>query len=191
MKKINLLSLVLLTSLACGIAHADTTKKAAKKVAAPAAAAPAAAAPAAKAYSRPYGMAGCGFGTYVVGKDGSQILGATTNDTLYSQTFGITFGTLNCNDSENLATTAARLDNFIASNKVSVATDAAKGDGETIAVLAKLMNCSDSANLGPALQSHFSNIFTRYDLKANEISDNLITVVNGDASLSKQCNMKI
>lgn len=189
MKKLNLFSIVLLASLSVNAFAAATTKKPA------AATAPAAAqsAPAASQtnYSRPYGMAGCGLGNYVVGKSGSQILAATTNGTAWNQMFGITFGTSNCDDSQNLNKTASRLDNFISGNKVAIASDAAKGEGETVAVLAKLMNCSDSANLGASLQSNFGNIFSRYDLTANEISDNLLTVVINDQNLSQQCKVRI
>ena len=50
------------------------------------------------AFAEDYGSAGCGLGSLVFKQnDGTQILAATTNGTFGSQTFGITFGTSNCN----------------------------------------------------------------------------------------------
>ena len=51
------------------------------------------------AFAAGYGDAGCGLGSIVFGSEqgGVQVLAATTNGTFYSQTFGITTGTSNCN----------------------------------------------------------------------------------------------
>ena len=191
MKKLNLFSLILLASLTTySVANAETGKKKAKAQK-PDAEKTEQSTSAKPAYSRPYGMAGCGLGHYVVGKNGSQILSSTTNGTLGNQTFGITFGTLDCEDSQKLAGTASRLDNFITANKVALASDAAKGEGETVSVLAKIMNCSDSAKLGSSLQNNFGTIFNRYDLTANEISDHVLSMVIADQALAQQCNVHI
>src|SRR5690348_10000976 len=47
-----------------------------------------------------YGVAGCGFGSMLFGKQPGfiQVLAATTNGTFGSQTFGISTGTSNCTD---------------------------------------------------------------------------------------------
>lgn len=182
------LSIILLSLAMATVAQADTKKPAPKAAPKPAYTK---ATPSSTNYSRPYGMAGCGLGHYVVGKSGSQILSGTTNGTAWNQSFGITFGTLDCEDSAKLASTATRLDNFISTNKVAVASDAAKGQGETVQVLAKLMNCSDSASLGASLQNNFGSIFSSYDLTANEITDHLLSVVVSDQNLSQQCQVRI
>lgn len=72
-----------------------------------------------KAYSREYGMAGCGLGSLVMGKDGGQILAATTNGTFYSQLFGITSETLNCVD-DNISQVAHNSDVYIQFNKFAL-----------------------------------------------------------------------
>ncbi|RYZ63378.1 MAG: DUF3015 domain-containing protein, partial [Proteobacteria bacterium] len=48
-----------------------------------------------RSFSRKYGTAGCGLGNMILGKE-NQVFAATTNGTLGNQSFGITFGTLNC-----------------------------------------------------------------------------------------------
>lgn len=170
-----------------------TTSKKATHATQPAAPAPAthAATPAraTKNYERKYGMAGCGLGTYVVGKNGSQILAATTNGTSYNQTFGITFGTLNCDDSDRMADVAQRMDTYVVANKVALASDIARGNGETISSLARLMNCGDSQALGSALQGNFSQVFPSHDVKANEVTDHIISVIVQDPSLSAGCKL--
>jgi hypothetical protein len=147
----------------------------------------AAAAPAAKVYARNYGMAGCGWGSLVFDKNGSQILAATTNGTFANQSFGITFGTANCDDDANSAT-AQRMDNFVIANKVALASDMAKGQGETLSNLAEIMGCSVSAqDLGQALQSNFRAIFPKADVTPNDVTDSIITVIRSNQNLSGSC----
>lgn len=61
-------------------------------------------------------MAGCGFGSQVMGENGNQVFAATTNGSLFgSQFFGITSGTSNCLEpSQEVALTAQQ--RFIADN---------------------------------------------------------------------------
>ena len=60
-----------------------------------------------------YGAAGCGLGSFVFGDNNSwwaQTLGATTNGTSGSQTFGITTGTSNCDASALFGHIPGRID---------------------------------------------------------------------------------
>ena len=126
----------------------------------------------------------------ILGKE-NQVFAATTNGTLGNQTFGMTFGTLNC-EGGNLFTTAENMDRFMLTNKVAAADSIARGEGEVITTLASIMNCSGSeAQLGSALQSEFKVIFPKHDVSANEITDQILTVVGNDASLAKACNVQI
>ena len=123
-------------TLALPVAASAAPKKKTAPAAAPAAPAVNAAAPArTKTKSlhdqftgQPYGMAGCGLGSMVFGdKPGLiQVIAATVNSTAASQTFGISSGTSNC---EDRAGTAAF---FIDANRVVLASDMARGSGETI-----------------------------------------------------------
>ena len=108
-------------------------------------------------------IAGCGLGSVAMGKGGNQILAGTTNGTSGNQTFAITFGTLNCIDSES-EQVASRVDRFVTANKVALAGDIARGEGETLASLSVMLNCSEGAALGSALQGRFSQIFPSYDV---------------------------
>ena len=97
-----------------------------------------------------YGMAGCGLGSIVAkemgwGDDIMQVLAATTNGSVYSQTFGITSGTSNCGEAGVEATkklkkkTAQQV--FLKYNLADVKADAAKGEGDYIEGLAGLFGC--------------------------------------------------
>lgn len=104
-----------------------------------------------------YGAAGCGLGSMAF-KDQPgmiQIVAATLNGTAANQTFGITTGTSNCGP----GVFNSQMDIFVDSNKVALSNDAARGQGETIAVLSSMMGCSDAAVVGSTLKSNYSEIF--------------------------------
>ena len=138
-------------------------------------------------YSRNYGMAGCGLGSMVVGKRGGQIFAATTNGTFYNQTFAITMGTSNCPADDPNADTAARVDGFVIANKVALANDIARGDGETVDNIASLMGCEQNANFGLTLQQNFPVIFPDHSIAPNEVTDAIITVIRQDKTLLNTC----
>lgn len=140
-------------------------------------------------FAREYGMAGCGLGSQVMGKQGGQIFAATTNGT-GMQPFGITSGTSNCVSTPTSAK-ADRMDKFIVVNKIALADDIARGQGETIQGLAQIMNCSHTDTLGSKLQSKFTTIFTSHELVPNEITDRIITVVGQDNELSAACGVTV
>src|SRR5690348_12703995 len=86
------------------------------------------------AFASPVGPAGCGLGNAVFG-DQNQVLAATTNGTSLNQMFGITSGTSNCIDSSR----SAQMESYINANRVELANDIARGQGETLAGLDNLM----------------------------------------------------
>jgi hypothetical protein len=138
-------------------------------------------------FTREYGMAGCGLGSLVVGKKGGQLFASTTNGTAGSQTFGITSGTSNCVDSPN-SEVAQRMDHFIATNKLAVASDIARGSGETLVNLSGMMGCADqSAKISKVLQSNFNQIFPSSTVYPNEITDSIISTVLKNEELSVTC----
>jgi len=143
-----------------------------------------------KTFTRQYGMAGCGFGSMIVGKSGGQIFAATTNGTAYNQSFAISAGTSNCNDSQ-VSQVADRMDHFVVANEVALASDIARGSGETLASLASMMKCSNSGSVGAALQGNFKHIFPRYDVQPNEITDSIITTIRQDNRLAQSCKAVI
>ena len=189
MKKMFLLALVSVLSLNVGAADKRPPARTARP-------APHAVQPAngpdmtKKSFARKYGTAGCGLGNLIFKKD-KQVLAATTNGTFYSQGFGITFGTLNC-EGGNLFTTAENMDRFMTTNKVATADSIARGQGEVITTLATMMNCpGNEAQLGSVLQSQFSTIFPSHTVPVNDITDRILTAVGNDDGLAKACNVNI
>ncbi len=140
-------------------------------------------------FSRNYGLAGCGLGSQVMGPKDGQIFAATTNGT-GMQSIGITLGTSNCIGTPTSAK-ADRMDRYIVANKVQLADDIARGEGETIQGLAQLMNCAAVTQLGSKLQSKFSTIFESHEMAANQITDRIITVVGQDGELSTACGVTV
>ncbi len=125
-----------------------------------------------------YGAAGCGLGSLIFGNDSSkvkQVLAATTNGTVASQTFGISTGTLNC-DAAGTDITDAR--EFIEGNREILAKDAARGQGETIVGLAHVAGCSNAADVGAALQSQYREIFTAGEA---QVGDRVIEALKAPA----------
>ena len=153
-----------------------------KKAAAPAASAPVKR----KEFVRPYGLAGCGLGSMVMGKNGMQISAATTNGTSWNQTFGISTGTLNCVDNPT-SQVAGRMDQFILVNRSQLQGDVARGNGETIAAIGSFMGCPQSnEKIGTLLKANYNEIF-KSEQPANELTDSILTTVIQNPELLKEC----
>ena len=126
------------------------------------------------AFANHYGEAGCGLGSVVMGKDGNQILAATTNET-GMQSFGISSGTSNCVD-EGTVKAGREVPLFIEVNRVALAKDAARGQGETLAGLAQLMGCQEQA-FGQAMKSNYDNIFVKTGMQPTAIRTGIEAMV--------------
>jgi hypothetical protein len=151
---------------------------------APAAAPAASAAATVKGTHGKYGAAGCGLGSIIISSGGIvQIFAATTNGTSANQTFGITSGTSNCDDSEG-GSASTRV--FVQANRVALAKDISRGSGETIAGLASIAGCADAQAVGAVLQHNFSTIFPSATTSDEAVTDAIVNTLENDASLS--CN---
>lgn len=105
---------------------------------------------------------GCGLGTQVwEGKSGlaPKLLAATTNGTSMNQLFGISFGTLGCKGGS--AKITAQVAEFVEYNSESLARDMAVGQGESLDVLAGLLNikAEDKAHFLTVAQSNMAEIY--------------------------------
>jgi hypothetical protein len=143
--------------------------------------------PSGEAFARPYGMAGCGLGSVVIDKHGSQIFAGTTNGTSANQIFGITTGTSNCVDTPN-DSVAKKMDNFIEANKATVAIDISRGEGETVQSLAAIMGCQDVSLLGSSLKNQFGKIYKTFDVTTPEVTDSVISAIMNDKNLRVSCS---
>ncbi len=141
---------------------------------------------ASSAFAAKYGSAGCGLGSMIFEGDQTwwkQVLTATTNGTSGSQTFGITTGTSNCDSPAPLK--VSQVQAYVEANKLALANDIAKGNGETIMNLSKVYGCSNTADFGKALKSNYRSIFSNADASSVEITNSLNSVA------STSCNTNI
>ena len=118
------------------------------------------------AHDVPYGPAGCGLGSMVIGTDAGfmQMFAGTTNGTS---------GTLGCEVSGGAASAKA----FIEANREALAKDISRGAGETIDNLAAIGECSDPAAVGATLQAQFQTIFPSAAASDRTIGENVVKVL--------------
>jgi len=138
------------------------------------------------AFAANQGNTGCGLGTLVLGDSGAfsdstlgQIFIVTTNGTSGNQTFGITSGTLNC-DQPKAVVLNERLEEFVVANMDGLAKNIAAAEGESLDTLAELMEISpaDRAQTFAKLQSKFSTIYSSSDVTAATVVDAIYSIVN-------------
>lgn len=131
-----------------------------------------------------YGAAGCGLGSLVFENDQTwwkQVLAGTTNAT-GMQSIAITIGTSNCDAPTPLKVGQAQA--FVEANKIALANDIARGNGETIVGLSKVYGCSNAENFGRDLKSKYSSIFTSSQSKPAEITKNITAVATESCGIS-------
>lgn len=109
------------------------------------------------AHASGYGTAGCGLGSIIMGGGNgfTQVFAATSNASSGSQLFGITTGTSNC----GTGGAAPSVQSYIESNRAALANDIARGNGETLTGLVKMIGCKNVSKAGTALQSNYESIF--------------------------------
>jgi len=140
---------------------------------------------ASSAFAAKYGSAGCGLGSMIFEGDQTwwkQVLAATTNGTGV-QTIGISLGTSNCDSPAPLKVGQAEA--YVEANKVALANDIARGNGETIVGLSKVYGCTNSGEFGQALKSNYAAIFPSANANSTEITHTINTVA------STTCNTQI
>src|ERR1035437_8475528 len=128
-----------------------------------------------------YGAAGCGLGSLIFhDQEGMiQIVSATLNSIYSHQMFAISSGTSNCEGGERRA--SAKL--FIEGNKVALQDDVARGSGETVTALSKLMGCEDSVQFGKTLQRSYGSIYLGAS-SAIQVRANIFKTISSDPALN-------
>ncbi|WP_413700810.1 DUF3015 domain-containing protein [Psychromonas sp. KJ10-10] len=131
---------------------------------------------------------GCGLGSMVfAGQEGKvfKVLGATTNGTSGNQTFGITFGTLGC-DGTGTVTSSAKLALFIDGNMDNLARDISKGEGETLSTLAEVWGIAeqDQTTFNEITQANFSEVFTSENVTSQVVLENLNNLMATNVELA-------
>ena len=133
--------------------------------------------------------AGCGWGTMLFkGSKGvaPKVLAGTTNGLLGNQTFGISSGTLGCNQGGTV-TAAARLSMYAGANIDNLASDMAAGRGESLDTLAQLIGIPEADR--PAFfhltKSHFGELFPADTTTAGQMLTTLHGLLASDPQLAK------
>ncbi|MCE3254550.1 MAG: hypothetical protein K0R25_44 [Rickettsiaceae bacterium] len=130
---------------------------------------------------------GCGLGTMIFhGNDGvpANILAVTTNGTSGNQTFGISSGTLGCDQKAKVQSKAGRLFVFANENLNELALDASNGGGEYLSSAAEIIGVKDAdkAHFNEVVQANFSEIFSG-NSNTKTVVDSLVAVMQKDEVL--------
>jgi hypothetical protein len=133
--------------------------------------------------------AGCGVGTILFeGQQGvaPQVLAVTTNGTFGNQTFGISSGTLGCTQ-DGVVRPPTQVKMLLVSSLDNLATDVARGEGETLESLAKAMaiQSPDQAVFFTALQDNFTRIFPSENVTADEVYTSINAVLVEEPALRR------
>ncbi len=132
---------------------------------------------------------GCGFGSSLFdGKSdiASQVLAVTTNGTSGNQTFGISSGTLGCEEGGVVKASAA-INMFAGNNLDVLSRDMSVGQGESLESLASLMKIKseDKSAFFTAARVNYGKIFSADDITAGKMLDNLYTVMAEQEALAQ------
>lgn len=112
---------------------------------------------------------GCGLGSLLIDKQGLlwNVLQATTNATLFNQSFGITSGTLGCKS--GAIAMDSRTQEFVASNMDALSAEIAQGKGEHLDTLVELLEVSDKEGFKLALQENYHKLYTSKDAQMSDV----------------------
>ena len=127
---------------------------------------------------------GCGLGTMALGDSEPTLmvqLGASLlNGVCGNQTFGITFGTLECEPHVGFASNKRILE-YVNDNMDHLAMEMASGQGESLEALADLMEIHNGLRpaLYSSLQAEFGSIFSSDDVTALQVVERLDQIVRG------------
>jgi hypothetical protein len=127
----------------------------------------------------------CGIGSEIwAGQSGKvpKLLAATTNGLFANQLFGITFGTLGCSGS---GTVTAQAVTFTNENAEALARDMAVGQGESLNVLAELLNikAEDKARFFAVSKQNFAEIYSTENKDSYQVLTSLQAVMAKDQVL--------
>jgi hypothetical protein len=139
-----------------------------------------------------YGMAGCGLGSMIFGPVNeplAQVLAATTNGTLATQTFGISSGTSNC-VSGGVIRAEREQAAFAEVNFDDLKRDMAAGGGQYLRSFSSLLGCEESAK--PAFfkmtQERFERILPSEKAGPIDLVVATKAEIRGNPALARSCS---
>lgn len=126
-----------------------------------------------------YGMAGCGVGGMVFNDQPGmiQIVAGTLNNLISPQTSAITSGTSGCYD---VGGSTAQV-NYIETNKISLKSDIARGNGETLDGLMTMLGCKETNSVKMDIKNNYKNIFN------TENTTEIFKAIKNNESVQKSC----
>jgi hypothetical protein len=133
-------------------------------------------------------MAGCGLGYLLLSNRDNekvtQVLGATTNGTFGTQTFGISSGTSGCTE-DGAVKIARATEVFVDVNLDSLRREIAAGEGEYVNTLASLLGASEITRpeMVRFLHSEYQALFPAADTTSMEVLNNLAQKLAGHPEL--------
>jgi hypothetical protein len=147
-----------------------------------------AALPAVSAFAESSGP-GCGVGAMIFkGQQGvlPQVLAATTNGTFGNQTFGMSTGTLGC-EQDGVVLREHERDLYAAANLDQLKGDMARGGGEYLSTLAALMQVTpvDQPAFFALAKDRFASVAGDTGTTAGELLRNLDQVLAADPQLAR------
>lgn len=125
---------------------------------------------------------GCGLGTMALGEETgllSHIAATFLNGLSGNQTFGISSGTLNCDQATNLVS-VREVETFVADNMDHIAIEASVGEGAYLSALADLLKLEDSAKRDEfflAMQINFEQIFPGAETSAADVTRSIVKLI--------------
>ena len=124
---------------------------------------------------------GCGLGSMALGEETgmiSHVVAATLNGISGNQTFGVSSGTLNCDQADGFAS-SKEVEIFVADNMDHIANEAAVGEGAYLSALADLLQVPEQnrGDFYASLQVNFDKIFTGADVHASEVTHSIVELI--------------
>lgn len=128
----------------------------------------------------------CGWGNMLLeGQSGfgAHIVASITNGTSGNATFGMTTGTNGCSTNGTLTYGGTSL---IGAVMDEFSEDVARGDGEALSAVAVALGVdeADRAAFKQLMHENFATLFPSSDVTAEEVSNNVISLMQADARLS-------
>jgi hypothetical protein len=143
------------------------------------------------AFAAGYGDAGCGLGSLIFGdqKGPVQILAATTNGTFYSQAFGISTGTSNC-DAQDWVLNEQDQKAYAEANFSSLTKAMATGEGEQLTAFATVLGCPTAVapEFARYTQTNYEVIFASDATTSVEMLRAVKAGIAADPVLSASCS---
>jgi len=124
---------------------------------------------------------GCGIGSMALGEETgllSHLAATFLNGISGNQTFGISSGTLDCDQSTTLVS-IQEVEVFVADNMDHIATEAAVGEGAYLSALADLLKVEDSrrGEFYASMQVNFDEIFTGPHASSEDVTRSIVQLI--------------